>query len=56
MMVTQSMLYADRVGLLRRLHYLLDIGRVEEKVDLVANILAKSLLIQPFLLGLFLGF
>jgi hypothetical protein len=56
MMVTQSMLHADRVGLLGRLHHLLDVGRVEKEVDLVTNVLTESLLIQPLLLGLLLGF
>lgn len=56
MMVTQSMLHADRVGLLGRLDYLLDVGRVEEEVDLVSNILSESLLLQHLLLGLLLGF
>ena len=56
MMVTQSMLHADRVCLLGRLHYLLDVSRVEEEVDLVSNVLPKCLLLQPILLGLLLGF
>jgi hypothetical protein len=56
MMVTQSMLHADRVGLLGRLNYLLNVGRVEKEVDLVTNVLTESLLIQPLLLGLLLGF
>ena len=56
MMVAQSMLYTDLVGLLSRLHYLLDVGRVEKEVDLVTNILTESLLIQPLLLGLLLCF
>ena len=56
MMVTQSMLHSDRVGLLGRLNYLLNVGRVEKEVDLVTNVLTESLLIQPLLLGLLLGF
>jgi len=56
MMVTQSMLHADRVSLLGRLDYLLDVGRVEEEVDLVPNVLPESLLLQHLLLGLLLGF
>lgn len=50
------MLYTDLVCLLSRLNYLLDVGRVEKEVDLVTNILTESLLIQPLLLGLLLGF
>jgi hypothetical protein len=59
MMVTQSMLHADRVSLLGRLDYLLDVGRVEEEVDLVPNVLPESLLLQHLqhlLLCLLLGF
>ena len=56
MMVTQSMLEAHRVGLLGRQHYLLDVGRVEEEVDLVPNVLPEGLLFQPLLLGLLLCF
>ena len=56
MMMTLAMLYAHRVGLLGRLHYLLDVGRIEKEVDLVTNVLTESLLVQPLLLGLFLGF